>query len=370
MPLPTLDAHIDAEWLAKIDKHPYDPALRGAYFAALAAAEDPRAELAELEKRVSDLDLSAPGRASLKKRRNELREAITVEWRDRFGFGTRPGCDKPLPWPEDTATRWLSIYEYIEECRGVWLPEETKEAFATHGSSVAAWEKLIEFLRHSHHDYCALFRDCISLSPVPGFSRLYSLMVAGEDDFHWAVEFSRRDEEDPPVHGLNLDYNTGRFAPSSLTSDTNYTSFARVTDFVRGMFETYGDLGHPNRFLYEKSKAPAKLYPSWGKKTIRRPTYDELETTKFSDKNNADAGESITTEALIDALWSMDSFEMDDEDVDISRTFEDLKFDDDDWADLIAILEEEWEIDLDPEVPYKSLTIADLAARMKFLSEE
>lgn len=369
--MPTLDAHIDAEWLAKIDKSPLDTKLRDAYFQALDAAEDSRAELSRLEKQISDLDLGAPGRDTLKTRRNALREAISVEWRDRFGLGTRPGCDKPFPWPEDTATRWLSIYEYIEEVRGVWLPEETKQAFTKHGTSVAAWEELLAFVGQSN-DFWALFRDSISLSPVPRFSKLYSLMVAGEDDFHWAVEYSRRKEEDPPVHGLNLDYNTGKFIPSRITPPSHSTCFARVTDFIRVMFETYDNLGHPKRFLYSDSKAPAKLYTSWGKRKIPRPTAEEMKTATFADKDEDDSFDEMeAADAVIDALWSMERFDANDEEsVDVSRTFGDLKFNDDDWTELLAILDEEWEFDLDPNIPYKSLTINDLAERMTLLTDE
>jgi hypothetical protein len=368
--LSTLDPQIDSEWLVKLNAKPYDEELRNAYFAALDAANDPRGELARLEKQVSELDLGAPGRNAIKSRRNELRLAISVEWRDRFGFGTRPGRDKPFPWPEDTATRWLSIYEYIEEVRGVWLPEEAKPAFATHGSSVTAWEKLIEAVRKSNKDYCALFRDCISLHDVPGWSKLYSLMVAGEDDFHWSVEETRRGEEDPPVHGLNFDYNTGKFIPSTSTGGTNYSSFARVTDFVRVMFETYDDLGRGERFLYQGSKAPAKLYRGWGKITIRRPTGAELETAKFKGPSSDDPGELTAKQAIIYALCEMGIFDTPNEAAEAKGTLEAAGLADYDWTDLIYLLEMDWKLDVDPDVSYKMLTIDDLANRMPPLNED
>lgn len=369
--MPTLDPQLDTEWLTKLEKQPHDKTLREAYFAALDAAEDPRAELVRLEKRVAELDLAAPERAALKSRRNELRLAISPEWRDRFGFGTRPGCDKPFPWPEDTATRWLSIYEYIEEVRGVWLPEDAKPAFATHRSSVKAWELLIGAIRRSDKDYWALFRDSISLSKVPGYSKLYSLMVAGEDDFHWAVAYTKRDDEDPPVHGLNLDYNTGKFVPSRITAPSNSTSFHRVTDFVRIMFETYNDLGRDDRFLYQGSKAPDKLYRSWGKLTISRPSAEELGTAHFADQKGSGFAfsQSEARNAVVDALSVMDCFGPDDE-TDDSRTFGSLGLDDNGWAELIDVLGLAWQIDLDPKVSYKSLSIEGLAACLKSMEDE
>jgi len=369
-PLSTLDPQIDSEWLAKLNAKPLDEDLRNAYFAALDAANDPRGELARLERQVSELDLGAPERNAIKRRRNELRLAISVDWRDRFGFGTRPGRDKRFPWPEDTATRWLSIYEYIEEVRGVWLPEDAKPAFATHGSSVTAWEKLIEAVRNSDKDYWALFRDSISLRAAPGWSKLYSLMVAGEDDFHWTVEAARRDEEDPPVHGLNFDYDTGKFIPSTTTADTNYTSFSRVTDFVRVMFETYNDLARGDRFLFQDSKAPAKLYQGWGKMTIRRPTGAELETAKFKDPSSDDPGELTAKQAIIYALCEMGIFDTPNDAAEATDTLEAVGLTDDDWADLTYLLDMDWKFDLGPDVSYKTLTIDDLANRMTPLDED
>ncbi|MDI1451822.1 hypothetical protein [Polyangium sp. 6x1] len=346
-----LDPKLDAEWLAKLEANPADATLRESYFAALDAAGDARGELARLEARVAALDLGAPERASLKSRRNELRETIAPAWRDRFGFGTRPGCDRPLPWPEDTATRWLALYEFIEECRGVWLPESEKPPFATHGSSVTAWERLIEAVRRSPEDYAALFRDAVSLEPVPGWSTLYSLMVQGEDDFHWAVAEDQRADEDPPVHALILDHSDEAFVPVRGRASGAYGCYARVTDFVRGMFEAYDDFIRQGRFLLRGSRAPAKAFLGFTKPLGRRPTAVELGTARHR-----------AVDKLLDLLWDITGIEP--SDLKMTQTLGSLSVDEDDWTDLLAILEGEWVVSLDAGVPFEELTIEALSKAM------
>lgn len=346
-----LDPKLDAEWLAKLDVSPADATLREGYFAALDAAGDVRGELSRLEARVAELELGAPERAALKSRRNALRQTIAPGWRDRFGFGTRPGCDRPLPWPEDTATRWLSLYEYIEECRGVWLPESAKPPFATHGGSVTAWELLIEAVRSSREDYAALFRDAISLEPVPGWPTLYSLLVQGEADFHWAVALEQRADEDPPVHGLNLDYERNAFVPAHSGGSSPYGCFARVTDFIRGMFETYGDFLRHDRFLLRGSRAPAKASLGFREPLGRRPTPIELGTARHR-----------AFDAILDVLSDLIGIEP--SDVNVTQTLGSLSLDEDDWTDLLAILEGDWVVTIDAAVPFEELTIEALGKAM------
>ncbi|MDC3961529.1 hypothetical protein [Polyangium jinanense] len=346
-----LDPKLNAEWIEKLEKPSADMALREAYFAALEAAGDVRADLVRLEARVSALELGALGRAALKTRRNALRQTIGLAWCDRFGFGSRPGVDRPLPWPEDTATRWLSLYEYIEECRGVWLPEREKPPFATHGSSVTAWERLIGAVRDSPEDYAALFRDAISLKPVPGSPTLYSLLVQGEADFHWAVAQEQRRDEDPPVHGLILDYEKNEFVPVRPGGFGPYGCFARVTDFVRGMLESYDQLIRSDRFILKGSRAPAKAYLGFSEPLGRRPTSIELGTARHRA-----LGE------ILDVLSDLMGIEP--SEIKATQTLGSLSLDADDWADLRAILEDGWVVTLDAAVPFEELTIDALTKAM------
>lgn len=294
--MPALDPTLDEEWLARLDASPHDRALRAQYFAALTEAGDPRGELAAIEGEVAAMELAAAGRDAKKDRRNELREQVATEWRDRFGFGTRPGCDRPLPWPDDAATRWMALFEYIEECSLVWIPERVKRVFAETRSSVAAWEALIEQVSKDERDYAGLFRDSVSLGGVRGWPELFSLMVQGEGDFHWAVAIAQRGEEDPPVHGLDLDYDTGRFKPVKPHISPLCQCFGRVTDFARAMLETYApQLSRKGRFVYP-SRSPDKPHRGWSEPLGPQPTCATLKTSRYKlgakKKAAAGAGEA------------------------------------------------------------------------------
>ncbi|MEM9069644.1 MAG: acyl carrier protein [Myxococcota bacterium] len=129
--------------------------------------------------------------------------------------------DPPLPyyepvlhtWPSEIDGRWQVIRELLRRWHGVDLPpalrtpERLANAETARGQalphSAQEWVRLLDQVERGNV-WGYVFRDCWSLTPVPGHSA-FSLLVQGEADLHWAIA----DDDatlDPAVRSYSLDY--------------------------------------------------------------------------------------------------------------------------------------------------------------------
>ncbi|MEM9071191.1 MAG: hypothetical protein AAGE52_21955 [Myxococcota bacterium] len=326
-----------------------DVSLRRAYASALLAEGDARGELIELEERIRESPLDAPGYWNWKQQRNALRDAIDVSWRARFGYGVRPGRHALLPWPDDVSGRWRSLREFVEDFTGVRLKDigastswkalraqaaNDATAFVPDGHAlgfgVREWLGLLDEVIEQNA-WQHLFRDVLGLTRVR--SEFFSLFMQAEGDTHWTVAENALGAEDPPVYGFLLDYDGGRFVPDPRRAP--YGHFARVTDFARAMLDAYAREFRPHpRLELPLEKEPPRAGRAWATPLSAQPKVDLTE--RFAYQNGIrQAQEDLSCLCGVgDENTPMDArlAELFDGSVD----------------DLVATVEEEFDIELRP----------------------
>jgi hypothetical protein len=217
-------------------------------------SEDARQRLIEIEARMRALSPVEDAYWKLEPERRRLRAAIDVLWLDSHRFGTRVERWAPLPWPDDVKERWRVLREFIEAYKGVPLGDIAKKTYAGGlraklarearalrlGESVSQWMWLLDQLQKSKQ-WGWVFRDALSFSEVPDADEPHvSIMVQGENDYHWAVRCADLEAEDPRVFAFKLNYKDRCFQPDWVPERYGpYGSYASVTDFVRSMLTAY-----------------------------------------------------------------------------------------------------------------------------------
>jgi hypothetical protein len=117
------------------------------------------------------------------------------------------------------------------------------------------------------------------------------------------------------------------------------------------MLETYDDFVRSGRFIFHGSRAPAKPFHGFAKPLGKRPTSLELGTARHR-----------ALEEILDALLSIK--DVDPHEAKLTDTLGSFSLDEDEWAELLAWLKEDWDVAIDPEEPFEELTIEALETAM------
>jgi hypothetical protein len=212
--------------------------------------------LVELETHMRALDPCCDEYWESKPRRRSLRAATDSAFRDQMGYGTRASRWAPLPWPEDTRSRWRVIREFIECYLGVDVSDivrdyassrvaALKQDYGPLGESITQWVALVDELRR-HDKLRDVFRDDPLFHRVASQNKFVSMMMQGEGDYEWSVHENLLASDDPPVTAFILDwdktvYPGGKvFVPdNSFPEYGPYGSYPRLTDFIRAHLNGY-----------------------------------------------------------------------------------------------------------------------------------
>jgi uncharacterized protein (TIGR02996 family) len=203
----------EEEFLEAIRANPADRATRLIYADWLEERGIPTAQLIRIEEEMRTLPVYSDRYWQLKPRRNELRAGCDQKWLEtmRYGSDYEPIFhDLPSGWKE----RWRFIRELLDRWHRVSLVDvggqrnRVREIESSLGyglpESVHEWIALLYDLIDGD-GYERVFRDCLSFTEVEGHPAV-SLMIQGENDYHWAVNKEHLREADPPVDGYVLDY--------------------------------------------------------------------------------------------------------------------------------------------------------------------
>lgn len=116
--------------------------------------------------------------------------------------------------PDDTSGRFAVLREFLLRWHGIdagpvgRTVARVDAAEARLGRrlplAVREWIVLLDDLDRLDR-WGDVLRDCWSLARVPG-QPAFSLLVQGEDDYHWGPMLRDLEREDPPVHGFVLDH--------------------------------------------------------------------------------------------------------------------------------------------------------------------
>ncbi len=214
-----------------------------------------RAELTRIETEMKALSPTTDAWWTSRGRRNDLRDAIDPAWRVEHGFGTRPDQIALNAWPTKPEARWRILRAYIEDYCGERVGDlgaTTKRLTALGrtklGVSVREWIALVDQLDNDDA-WFHVFRDSLSCKPYG--AKRFSLMVGGEDDFHWTILTTDMSKVDPPVAGLTLDYETNKWklVRKAAAPDSVHGSFPHITDFLRSMLRVYQGQWQPHARL-------------------------------------------------------------------------------------------------------------------------
>jgi uncharacterized protein (TIGR02996 family) len=196
-------------FLSQVVATPDDKSLRLVYADWLEERGDPRSELIRVEGRMADLAPFAEEYATLRARRNELRQAADRKWLTAMGYVAR---HQPLftRLPSSRDARWRLVEEFIDvwyrplstgdgyseeelaaaESRlGCRLPPALREWYALSGKRRDVWSKQDHFQApsqlHFHEDGS-------------------SLIIRGENQWceMWGIRARDLELEDPPVYEL------------------------------------------------------------------------------------------------------------------------------------------------------------------------
>jgi hypothetical protein len=131
--------------------------------------------------------------------------------------------------PTDWQARWRLLRTFVERWYKVSLGDvsgpaararETEERLGyLLPPSVREWAAFLWDLL-DRDKYELLLRDAMSLCDLDDHPA-FSLLVQGENDYHWAVKKEDLGQADPPVHGYMLDHETdeSRFVYDKLWSN-------------------------------------------------------------------------------------------------------------------------------------------------------
>jgi uncharacterized protein (TIGR02996 family) len=203
----------EKDFVAAIATSPDDRDLRLVYADWLEERGDPRGELVRAEEEMRMLAPYSDEYWSLKPIRDRLRSSCKKKWLETMRYGTdyEPTLgDIPEGWKE----RWRLLRAWVDRWHRVSLGDiggqrdriaeiQKKIGYAL-PPSIQEWIAFIRDLIDAK-GFGNVFRDALSFGDVPDHAA-FSLMVQGEDDYHWAVRKKHLREKDPPVDGYLLDY--------------------------------------------------------------------------------------------------------------------------------------------------------------------
>jgi uncharacterized protein (TIGR02996 family) len=222
----------DEAFIRTIQERPDDALSRLVYADWLEERGDLRGELIRIEEEMRNLRPWVDRFWQLKPRRDELRQKADATWLTSMAYGTDY---QPIfrDYPDDWRSRWRLIRELVERWHGVPTGDVGRIAPRVHvteenvgyelPAAVREWITFLDDLNKAQR-WEIVFRDCWSLHEVENCSA-FSLMVQGEDDYHWAVQKSNLAIADPPVDGYLLDYDSddGAFVHDQFLSKNTTT---------------------------------------------------------------------------------------------------------------------------------------------------
>jgi uncharacterized protein (TIGR02996 family) len=239
----------EQSFLAEIEAHPEDRAVRLVYADWLEERGDPRGELIRIEEEMRQAPVHEDHYWNLKRRRNELRPRGDRSWLQRLRYGTdyEPVFrEVPDGWRE----RWRLLREFTERWYGIPMEdvgghsEEVRRTEEELGldlpPSVREWIAYNLDLGESQHQ---VLRDIYEVKRLPDLSAV-SLMLQCEQDVYWAVREKNLHAPDPAVDVFVLGRESGEnfrfrhhgpFAPHVTGFVLSYTSA-----FLRGKGGGFG----------------------------------------------------------------------------------------------------------------------------------